>query len=43
LEFEPVGNIHFAGEHTSLDSQGYMEGGAETGKRAAQAVLRKLK
>lgn len=43
LEFEPVGNIHFAGEHCSLDAQGYMEGGAETGKRVAQAVLAKLR
>lgn len=42
-EFEPVGNLHFAGEHTSLDYQGYMEGGAETGKRAAQAILEQVK
>ena len=34
------GNIHIAGEHTSLDSQGYMNGGAETGARAAQEILK---
>ena len=33
------GPIHFAGEHTSLDQQGYMEGGAVTGLRAAHEVL----
>jgi monoamine oxidase len=34
-----VGNLHFAGEHTSLDFQGYMEGGAESGARAAREIL----
>ncbi len=33
------GPIHFAGEHTSLDQQGFMEGGAATGLRAAREVL----
>ena len=33
------GPIHFAGEHTSLDQQGYMEGGAVTGVRAAHEVV----
>ena len=33
------GRIHFAGEHTSLTQQGYMEGGAATGIRAAHEVL----
>ncbi len=41
-EGAPVGNVFFAGEHCSLDYQGYMNGGAETGRRAAQAVLRRL-
>jgi monoamine oxidase len=36
---ESVGGLHFAGEHCALDSQGYMEGGCETGDRAAEAVL----
>jgi monoamine oxidase len=35
----PQGNIHFAGEHTSQDFQGYMEGGAAEGIRAAKEVL----
>jgi len=36
------GNIHFAGEHCSTDFQGYMEGGAEEGKRAAKEILSDL-
>jgi len=39
-EFEPVGRLLFAGEHTSVDYQGYMNGAAETGRRAAQLVRR---
>jgi monoamine oxidase len=38
-EGERVGNLHFAGEHTSLDFQGFMEGGCESGQRAAQEIL----
>jgi monoamine oxidase len=38
-EGERVGNLHFAGEHTSLDFQGFMEGGCESGERAAREVL----
>jgi monoamine oxidase len=37
------GNVHFAGEHTSVDFQGWMEGGAITGVRAAGEVLADLK
>ena len=37
------GNIFFAGEHTSVDWQGWMEGGAESGIRAAREVLAQLK
>lgn len=33
------GRIHFAGEHTSVKYLGFMEGGAETGLRAAREVL----
>lgn len=36
------GNILFAGEHTSQDFQGYMEGGASEGARAAQEILVQL-
>jgi monoamine oxidase len=33
------GNIHFAGEHCSVNFQGYMEGGAREGLRAANEIL----
>lgn len=36
---EPVGNLHFAGEHCAFDNQGFMEGGVETGEWVAQALL----
>jgi monoamine oxidase len=35
----PVGNLAFCGEHTSEEFQGYMEGAAETGERAASEIL----
>jgi monoamine oxidase len=38
----PVGNIFFAGEHTSVEFNGYMEGAVETGQRAAREVWAKL-
>lgn len=41
-EFTPCGRVHFAGEHTATDSQGYMNGAAQTGRRAATQVLRTL-
>jgi len=37
------GNIHFAGEHCSINFQGFMEGGAQEGQRAANEVLGDLK
>ena len=36
------GTIHFAGEHCSTDFQGYMEGGAAEGERAATEILAAL-
>ncbi|MDP9017749.1 MAG: FAD-dependent oxidoreductase [Candidatus Eremiobacteraeota bacterium] len=33
------GQVHFAGEHTSVDFQGFMEGGAKSGVDAAKEVL----
>ena len=33
------GKIHFAGEHCSINFQGFMEGGAEEGDRAANEIL----
>jgi monoamine oxidase len=38
-EFERFKNVHFCGEHTSLDAQGFMEGGALTGAAAADEIL----
>jgi monoamine oxidase len=39
FEQEPVGKLYFAGEHCSSDFQGYMNGGAETGRVAADGIL----
>lgn len=36
------GKVFFAGEHTSIDFQGFMEGGASEGVRAAQEILTEL-
>lgn len=38
-EAESIGNLFFAGEHCSVDFQGFMNGGAETGRVAAMKVL----
>ena len=42
-EAEPVGNVYFAGEHCSMDFQGFMNGAAETGRVAAQAILERIR
>ena len=34
----PAGRVVFAGEHTSLQWQGYMNGAIESGKRAAAEI-----
>ncbi len=39
VEREVEGACHFAGEHTSVDFQGYLNGAVETGERAASEVL----
>ena len=41
-ERERVGNLFFAGEHTSVDFPGYMEGGCETGEAAALEIMQDL-
>lgn len=41
-EAESVGRIFFAGEHTSSDFQGFMEGAARSGLRAAHEVAEAL-
>jgi monoamine oxidase len=38
-----MGNIHFAGEHCSINFQGFMEGAAQEGQRAANEILSDLK
>ena len=42
-EGEREGNCHFAGEHTSVDFQGYLNGAVATGGRAADEILADLK
>jgi monoamine oxidase len=39
----PIGDVYFAGEHCSVDFQGYMNGAAETGRVAAETILKKIK
>ncbi|MEO8329628.1 MAG: NAD(P)/FAD-dependent oxidoreductase [Candidatus Nanopelagicales bacterium] len=38
----PEQGVHFAGEHTSMGSQGYLDGAVESGDRAAEEVLLSL-
>lgn len=38
-EGAPQGGVYFCGEHTSQDFQGFMEGGASTGKDTAKALF----
>ncbi|MFQ3660281.1 MAG: FAD-dependent oxidoreductase [Anaerolineae bacterium] len=38
----PVGAVYFAGEHTSIDYFGYMNGAAESGRRVAEAIAEAL-
>lgn len=42
VEREAVGSCHFAGEHTSVDYQGYLNGAVETGQRAGAEVIAAL-
>jgi len=43
MEARRQGNCFFAGEHTSIDFQGYLNGAVETGQRAAGEILSDLK
>jgi len=43
IERERQGNCHFAGEHTSIDFQGYLNGAVESGERAANEILADFK
>lgn len=40
IEAEAEGPVHFAGEHTSREWQGFLNGAVESGQRAAREVLR---
>ena len=42
-EGEAVDGLHFAGEHTSLAFQGFMNGAVESGERAAREILASLR
>jgi monoamine oxidase len=42
-EGAPQGNVFFCGEHTSQDFQGFMEGGASTGRETAVAVAQAIR
>lgn len=42
IEAEPEGNILFAGEHCSIEHQGYMNGALESGRLAAAEIIRRL-
>jgi monoamine oxidase len=43
VEREPQNGVHFCGEHTSIDAQGYLEGAVETGERAANEIISALR
>lgn len=43
MEARRQGNCLFAGEHTSIDFQGYLNGAVDTGQRAAAEILADLK
>jgi monoamine oxidase len=43
VEREPQDGVHFCGEHTSIDAQGYLEGAVETGERAANEIISALR
>ncbi len=42
-ERQQEGACHFAGEHTSIDFQGYLNGAVESGERATAEILAALK
>ena len=42
VESETEGGVHFCGEHTTQDFQGYLNGAVATGERSAAEVLRAI-
>jgi monoamine oxidase len=43
MERQRQGNCHFAGEHTSIDFQGYLNGAVESAERVVSEILSDLK
>ncbi len=41
-EHRQEGNVHFAGEHTSVNQQGFLDGAVESGERAAREIARQI-
>lgn len=41
-EWEPEGHVYFAGEHTSEEASGYLDGAVESGVRAARETIASL-
>ena len=39
IERVQQGNIHFAGEHTDFEQQGFLDGAVQSGNRAADEIL----
>ncbi len=42
-QYKPLDDLYFAGEHCSYAFQGFMNGGAETGREVAEKIISKLK
>lgn len=42
IEGKREGNCHFAGEHTSIEFQGYLNGAVESGERVADEIIEDL-
>lgn len=42
VEAEREGHVHFAGEHTTQEWRGFLQGAVFTGQRAANSVLEAL-
>ena len=43
IQGQREGNVHFAGEQTSSENIGFLDGAVETGEDAARALLRHLR
>lgn len=43
IEREPEDNCYFAGEHTSIDFQGYLNGAVDTGEQVAKQIAASMK